>query len=96
MTKLAETQVKRGDVSGALNALELRLKTHPNDDEAARQLASIQLEFGDREQAIRNYETLLARKENDPVALNNLAWLYFEVKDARAEATARKAAAAAT
>jgi len=93
--KLANVQALQGNVKQAVTTLETWLKANPADADAARLLGSIRLQSGDHAAAITEYETLLARHANDPVALNNLAWLYFEVNDPRAEATARKAAALA-
>lgn len=95
VAKLAETLAGQGEVDRAVNTLETWLKTNPDDRDAARQLASIELGSGNSSEAIAGFERLLAKDANDPVALNNLAWLYFEAKDPRAEATARKAVAAA-
>ena len=95
VAKLAQTQAGEGKVDQAVATLEKWLKANPNDQDAARQLASIQLESGNRAAAISDYERILTKNADDPVALNNLAWLYFEAKDPRAEATARKAMTAA-
>ncbi len=95
IAKLAQAQANQGHADQAVVTLETWLKANPNDGDAARQLASVRLESGNGAAAISDYERLLAKNANDPVALNNLAWLYFEAKDPRAEATARKAASAA-
>jgi putative PEP-CTERM system TPR-repeat lipoprotein len=95
VAKLAQTQTYKGSPSEAVKTLESWLKANPADDDAARQLASIRMVSGDRNEAMRQYEALLTRNDGDAVTLNNLAWLYFEIKDARAEPTARKAIALA-
>ncbi len=95
MAKLAETLAGQGEVDRAVSTLETWLAAHPDDQDAARQLASIELASGDSRAAMAGYERLLSKDASDPVALNNLAWLYFEAKDPRAEATARKAVEAA-
>lgn len=41
--------------------------------------------------AIRYYENALRASPNVPAALNNLAWLYYQAKDARAAAVAKRA-----
>jgi len=93
--KLARVHMQRGQPQDAVKVLEGWIASHANDNAAAMLLASMRLESGDKAGARSAYEALLARQVDNAVVLNNLAWLYFDAKDARAEAMARKALAAA-
>lgn len=64
---------------------------HPDDIIARRLLAEHYQAAGERPQAISEYEKLISIAPRDAASTNNLAWLYYEVKDPRAESTARRA-----
>jgi putative PEP-CTERM system TPR-repeat lipoprotein len=67
------------------------LKKHPNDVAIRGAVAEFQTRNGRRDRAIAEYESGLKVQPNNAVLLNNLAWLYFEVGDSRAMATAQRA-----
>ena len=96
VTKLAITRERQGKPAAGIATLEAWLKKHPGDDSAALVLATMRIHAGDFANARKEYEALLPRYADDPVFVNNLAWLYFDAKDPRAEALARKAHAAAS
>lgn len=75
----------------ATASLENWLRREPGDVTARLVYAQGLLERGRHAEAIAQYE--LAQQAGPPgvLALNNLAWLYQQVKDPRAQATARKA-----
>ena len=90
--RLAALQQQSGELNAALALLDDWLRTNPDDD-AAKLLRANALLRSDRAQAIAQYEAMAASE--NPVALNNLAWLYMEVGDERAVATAQRALALA-
>ena len=62
------------------------------DDVRARQLLAEAYQLaGQRELAVEQYQRLTALPVAGFTELNNLAWLYYEMGDDRAEATARRA-----
>jgi predicted Zn-dependent protease len=67
------------------------LARQPDDAPVRRLMAEAHVRAGARQRAVEQYELLLSREPGDVVALNNLAWLYFELGDRRAAATARRA-----
>lgn len=67
------------------------LAAHPADGAVRLALAEHWQRSGDRARAIAEYESAVKAKADDAIALNNLAWLYHEVSDARALATAQRA-----
>jgi putative PEP-CTERM system TPR-repeat lipoprotein len=75
----------------ATASLENWLQRKPDDVTARLVYAQGLLERGRHEQAIAQYEQALKAGPPGVMALNNLAWLYQQVKDPRAQATARKA-----
>jgi tetratricopeptide (TPR) repeat protein len=65
----------------------------PNSTQAQLLIGISKQQAGDKKGAIADYEAVIARNERDALALNNLAWLYSEINDKRALATAERAAA---
>ena len=72
---------------GALAAL----KANPNDEDARRFLAEVNMGARRYAEAVRDFETLLTMRPRDAKYLNNLAWLYQQLGDKRALATAQEA-----
>lgn len=71
------------------------LDKHPNDTPLRNQLAELLLAAGDKSGAITQLEKIVALEPQNALALNNLAALYQEQSDARALATAERAASLA-
>lgn len=67
------------------------LQRRPQDLAARMIFAQALLEQGQTADAIVNYELVVAGGRAGVMALNNLAWLYQQVHDPRAEATAKRA-----
>jgi putative PEP-CTERM system TPR-repeat lipoprotein len=93
--RLANAQYRAGDRAGAFKSLEEWVKVTPDDLAARQMLAAAYLTEDRKAEAIKAYEALIERNPNNTMALNNLAWLYGEVNDKRAVATAERAAALA-
>ena len=68
------------------------LLANPKDEDAKLLKANALLKL-DRQRAIAQYETMA--DSGNPIVLNNLAWLYMEIGDERAIATAEQALALA-
>jgi tetratricopeptide (TPR) repeat protein len=66
------------------------LQKQPDDPNARGLLAEYLMTQGNHRAAAAEYEQLI-RRVSSPVALNNLAWLYQNLGDTRAEATAKRA-----
>jgi putative PEP-CTERM system TPR-repeat lipoprotein len=64
---------------------------HPNDAQANFALGTVALERGERDVAARRYERVIEVEPRHFPALNNLAWIYSELGDPRALATAERA-----
>jgi tetratricopeptide (TPR) repeat protein len=94
-TKLARVQERQGKGAAGIATLQAWVAANPSDYAAALELATMRIRAGDTERALKEYEVLLPHYSDTPMFLNNLAWLYFETKDPRAEAMARRAYAAA-
>jgi putative PEP-CTERM system TPR-repeat lipoprotein len=67
------------------------LATHPDDSALRGYFASDLAARKLHREAAQQYETLLRQVPNDAFALNNLAWIYHELRDSRALATAEAA-----
>ena len=67
------------------------LQKQPRDITARLVLAQSLLEQGSSKEAIIQYERVIADGAPGAMALNNLGWLYQQVHDPRAEATAKRA-----
>lgn len=88
-------QMEAGTPDEAIAFLEAWARDRPAGDGVWHTLAETYLALGRYPLAIETYEAIVARRPGDAAALNNLAWLYQEVGDGRAVATARQAVAAA-
>ncbi|HEX7114277.1 MAG TPA: XrtA/PEP-CTERM system TPR-repeat protein PrsT [Steroidobacter sp.] len=75
--------------------LERWVAQNPRDIAYRGLLAEAYTRAGERKLAIEQYEHIVREHPQNARALNNLAWLYYEMKDPRALATARRASAAA-
>lgn len=67
------------------------LREHPGDIPTRLYLAASNLSQKQFHSAIAQYETVLQQEPQNVMALNDLAWLYMQVKDKRALATAERA-----
>ncbi|MBC7982671.1 MAG: tetratricopeptide repeat protein, partial [Candidatus Obscuribacterales bacterium] len=85
---LARAAAKLPNTTGPLEGY---VESHPRDVSARAALAQALQESGQAGPAIKQYEKLLADGGPSAIALNNLAWLYHQVGDQRALATARQA-----
>jgi cellulose synthase operon protein C len=84
-----------GRLGDAVVPLEAWLRRKPEDFAVRSVLADAYRVAGQHNRAIEQYELLTTKGPLNIGALNNLAWLYHQSKDARAEATARRAYTAA-
>ena len=81
-----------GGLPKPIEPLQAWLLAVPSDTAVRRALAEYYQLAGKRREAIAEYERILGFEPSvDPVCLNNLAWLYLEVGDKRALATAQHA-----
>lgn len=67
------------------------LGNHPKDAAVRHQLGQGLLSQGRQREAAEQYEVLTRDNPRDVIALNNLAWLYGQLNDGRALATAEQA-----
>src|SRR5262249_22121377 len=67
------------------------LKASPEDSAARLYSADASLRTGKYKSAIEQYEWLQQKQPDNIIVLNNLAWVYQQVKDPRALATAERA-----
>lgn len=84
-----------GKLSDAIAPLEAWLRQQPDDSAARAALAEAYHIAGQHRRAIEQYELIVRAEPDGAFFLNNLAWLYHEIGDERAEATAEKAYRAA-
>lgn len=75
--------------------LEHWVREHPDDLGFRTVLADAYIKIGKPRQASEQYRQILQREPRHVQSLNNLAWLYHEMRDERALATARQAYALA-
>jgi len=87
----AHSARQQGGLANANQPLESWLAAHPDDDTLRMLLANAYQRTGERSRAVKEYEFIDSRGTASPITLNNLAWLYYELKDRRAEAVARRA-----
>jgi putative PEP-CTERM system TPR-repeat lipoprotein len=80
-----------GEMDKAFSLLEAWSKNDQNDLNAMLMLAMAHQEKGHKQKAVDYYEKILEKSANNTLVLNNLAWLYQELGDKRAVATAEKA-----
>jgi len=84
-----------GKMDDAFSLLEKWVENNPKELSATLMLAMAHQEKGHREKAVYYYEKIIVKAPNNTLVLNNLAWLYQELGDKRAVATAEKALAGA-
>ena len=94
VAKLAGLYALKGNGDGK-QVITTWLAKHPDDAPLRNQLAEMLLTAGDKGGAIAELEKIAALEPQNALALNNLAALYQEQSDARALATAERAAALA-
>ncbi len=82
-----------GKVDKGFSLLEAWAKNNQNDLSTKLMLAMAHQEKGHKAKAVSYYEKIIVKVPNNTLALNNLAWLYQELGDKRAVATAEKALA---
>ena len=82
---------RAGKLPNPTQPLEEWLQHSPNDVRARLILAQTQQQAGTLQDARKSYEAIVAANARHGVALNNLALLYFQLEDARALETARRA-----
>lgn len=91
-SKLAFSRYAAGDVPGAISYIQAWLKRHPKDLKGALPLAQLYIRFGKFKEAIPLFEKInSSQAAGNAFILNNLAWLYSQVNDSRALATAEQA-----
>ena len=91
MIRLGSAQFAAGNADGANAMLRAWVKANPNDEDARRFLAEVNMGARRYAEAVRDFETLLTMRPRDAKYLNNLAWLYQQLGDKRALATAQEA-----
>jgi len=93
------TKIYQARLAGKLpqptQAMEQWAKEHPDNIGFRTMLADAYIKTGDQRQAAEQYQFILQRQPKHVPSLNNLAWLYQEMGDQRALATAREAYALA-
>ncbi|MGE0625383.1 MAG: XrtA/PEP-CTERM system TPR-repeat protein PrsT [Pseudomonadales bacterium] len=89
LVRLVSLQLGRGEVEDSLALMDRWLADNEADTGVQILRADALMRLSNREQAIAQYEALLT--QDNPVVLNNLAWLYMELGDERAVATAERA-----
>lgn len=75
--------------------IESWVRQHPDDLGLRTILADAYIKIGEPREATEQYRQILQREPRHVQSLNNLAWLYHQLKDERALATAREAYALA-
>ena len=89
--RLYDSYLGAGRISDAEQAMLAWLKMYPSDIVARQEFADASMRAGRLQTAVTQYEFVVKTRPNSQQALNNLAWAYFEMGDARAQATAQKA-----
>ena len=89
--KLFHARAGAGERKQAISELNQWVEKHPRDWVARGALVDGLMKDRDFKAAIPHLERMLNEGPVNPSALNNLAWAYFNVKDARALATAETA-----
>jgi putative PEP-CTERM system TPR-repeat lipoprotein len=93
-TKIYQARVA-GRLPKPLEPMEQWAREHPDNINFRNMLADAYIKTGDKKQAAEQYQFILQRQPKHVPSLNNLAWLYYEMGDQRALATAREAYALA-
>ena len=91
MIRLGSAQFASGNADAANAMLRAWVKANPKDEDARRFLGEVNLSARRYAEAVQDFEALLAMRPRDPKYLNNLAWLYQQIGDKRALATAQQA-----
>ena len=84
-----------GKLPNERQPLESWIASHPSDVEVRLVLAEAYRQGGESRQGAAQYELLIQRGVSSAGVLNNLAWIYYEMRDPRAEAMAARAYEAA-
>ncbi|MDY6945965.1 MAG: XrtA/PEP-CTERM system TPR-repeat protein PrsT [Pseudomonadota bacterium] len=84
-----------GKLPDPVAPMERWARAHPESTGFSTVLADAYIKVGDPQKAVAQYEQLLKKQPKHVAALNNLAFLYQELHDERALATARQAYALA-
>jgi cellulose synthase operon protein C len=84
-----------GRLSEPFAAMEQWAREHPNDLGFRNMLADAYIKSGEQRLAAEQYRQILQRQPKHVPSLNNLAWLYHQLGDSRALASAREAYALA-
>ena len=89
--RLALAMTASGKPEAANALLETWLKAHPGDLIVLQYLSGVNI--GDRKykEAEGQLTQILEKRPQDPATLNNLAWIYQQLGDKRARATAQRA-----
>ncbi len=67
------------------------LQSHPDDQMVLQFLSAININDHKYQDAEAQLTRILVKQPHDPAALNNLAWIYQQIGDKRARATAQRA-----
>ncbi|MFV2056616.1 MAG: XrtA/PEP-CTERM system TPR-repeat protein PrsT [Thiohalomonadales bacterium] len=89
--RLANAYKKEQNYKEVQKILETWIQRRPLDLDVSMLLAEAQQNNTDYEAAIKTLETMLTVRPKHVPSLNNLAWLYVQVNDSRALATAKSA-----
>lgn len=84
-----------GRLPKPVEPMEQWAREHPDNIGFRNVLADAYIKTGDGPKAVEQYRQILQRQPKHVPSLNNLAWLYHEMGDPRALATAREAYALA-
>ncbi len=93
--KAAKRFSAAGQGAEAEKTLTRWLSSHPQDRVVRRELGQFLISKSRLRDALPHFEQLVKDNEQDGAALNNLAWLYGELKNPQAVATAERALKAA-
>lgn len=93
-TKIFQARLA-GRLPDPVEPMEQWSRAHPDNIGFRSMLADAYIKTADRPKAIEQYRHILQRQPKHVPSLNNLAWLYYEMGDQRALATAREAYALA-
>ena len=91
MVKLAQTMRQAGKDAAATALAAQWNKDHPEDNIGAMFYAEQLMGAKDYKGAAAKFEEILKRQPDSVIVLNNLAWVYQQLKDPRALATAQQA-----
>jgi Flp pilus assembly protein TadD len=89
--RLASAMALSGKPDEAKIGLETWLKMNPDDLAALQYLSGLNINAHKYPEAQAQLEKILAKRPHDAATLNNLAWIYQQLGDKRARATAQQA-----